>query len=154
MDTDLLRRIDLFSSLGPLHLAHLSSIGRRVELPRGEVLFEEGDHGSELYVIAEGKVRISKMVPGIGEEALAILSAGAYFGEMEYIDRDLARAARATIHEHAVLFSFAYSDLDDLMASDRDLALAISASMLRTFSRRLRSTNDKVTAMFAMAQFK
>lgn len=153
MDIELIRKIDLFAGLDTLHLAHLASIATEQEVGRGEILFDEGDTGSGIYVVGSGKVRISKMVPGIGEEALAILSTGAYFGEMEYIDRDLARAARATIHERAVLYSFGYHELDDLMGSDRDLALAITTSMLRTFSRRLRSTNDKLTAMFAMAQF-
>jgi len=153
MDVEFLKTIDLFSNLDALHLAHLSSIAGRSEHKAGTVLFEDGDSGSEIYVVGEGKVRISKMVPGIGEEALAVLSSGAYFGEMEYIDRDLNRAARATIHERAVLYTFGYQELDDLMGSDRDLALAITSSMLRTFSRRLRSTNDKLTAMFAMAQF-
>ena len=153
MDIELIRKIDLFSNLDALHLAHLSSIAGTQELGRGEVLFDEGDKGSSIYVVCSGKVRISKMVPGIGEEALAILSTGAYFGEMEYIDRDLARAARATIHERVVLYTFGYQELDDLMSSDRDVALAITSSMLKTFSRRLRNTNDKLTAMFAMAQF-
>jgi CRP-like cAMP-binding protein len=47
-----------------------------------------------MFVIAEGKVRISKSVPGIGEEALAILEAGRYFGEMAVIE-DSPRSADA-----------------------------------------------------------
>jgi CRP/FNR family transcriptional regulator, cyclic AMP receptor protein len=153
IDLQVLRDLDLFRGLTPLHLAHLASIGRREEHKKNEVLFEEGDTGAALYVVVEGSVRISKMVPGIGEEALAILRPGSYFGEMEFIDRDLSRAARALVHERAVLYAFPYSDLDDLFGSDRDLALAIQHSMLTTLARRLRATNDKVTAMFAMAQF-
>ena len=40
-----------------------------------------------------------------------------------------------------------------LLNTDRDLALALMWSFVKTLSRRLRATNDKVTAMFAMAQF-
>jgi CRP-like cAMP-binding protein len=72
---------------------------------------------------------------------------------MEFIDRDLDRAARALGHEASVLYAISYSDLDMLLGTDRDLALAIQSNMLRTLARRLRATNDKVTAMFAMAQF-
>lgn len=153
MPADVLNTIDLFAGLGPLHLAHLRSIAQERQLKHGEVLFEEGDDGSEIYVVAEGSIRISKMVPGIGEEALAILRPGAYFGEMEFIDRELNRAARAMAHEASVLYAISYADLDMLLGTDRDLALAIQANMLRTLARRLRATNDKVTAMFAMAQF-
>ena len=153
MAADVFTSIDLFAGLGPLHLAHLRSIAQERRLSYGEVLFEEGDDGSEIFIVAEGSIRISKMVPGIGEEALAVLKPGAYFGEMEFIDRDLNRAARALAHEASVLLAVSYNDLDMLLGTDRDLALAIQANMLRTLARRLRATNDKVTAMFAMAQF-
>jgi len=50
-----------------------------------------------MYLIASGKVRISKMVPGVGEEALAILEPGSYFGEMALIDdTPAARTRRRT----------------------------------------------------------
>lgn len=153
MDMELLRRVDLFSGLETLHLAHIASIAQEEGYRKNEILFEDGDQGGKIYVVVSGSVRISKMVPGIGEEALAVLKPGAYFGEMEFIDRDLRRAARAIIHERAILYSFGYSDLDDLLGTDRDLALAISSAMLKTLAGRLRATNDKVTAMFAMASF-
>lgn len=153
LDIELLKKVDLFAGLEPLHFAHLASIGLEEEHPKNDILFEENDQGCTLYVVASGSVRISKMVPGIGEEALAVLRPGAYFGEMEFIDRNVRRAARATIHERALLYSFAYGALDDLLGTDRDLALAISNAMLRTLANRLRATNDKVTAMFAMASF-
>jgi CRP/FNR family transcriptional regulator, cyclic AMP receptor protein len=153
IELSILRNIELFEHLEPLHLAHLASIGRELRLPKGEVIFEEGDTGTDLYVVAEGSVRISKIVPGIGEEALAILKAGSYFGEMEFAERTIPRAARALTHERSVLYCFGYREMDDLLGTDRDLALAIKTAMLRTLVRRLRATNDKVTAMFAMAQF-
>lgn len=152
-DLELLKKIELFEGLGSLHLAHIASIAERQEHKKGEVLFEEGDDGAHLFIVAEGSVRISKMIPGIGEEALAVLRPGSYFGEMEFIDRDLDRAARAIIHESAVLYAFAYTELDDLLGSDPHLAIAIQGAMLRTLGRRLRATNDKVSAMFAMASF-
>ncbi len=152
-DMELLRSIDLFQGLNAMHLAHVASICHPQSYKKNDVLFEEADDGQHMYVVAEGSVRISKMVPGIGEEALAVLRPGSYFGEMEFIERDLDRAARAVVHERAVLYAFAYTDLDDLFNSDRDLALAIQGALLRTLGRRLRATNDKVTAMFAMAQF-
>lgn len=153
MDMELLKKVDLFAGLEPLHFAHLASIGLPEEHAKNTVLFEENDQGSKLYVVASGSVRISKMVPGIGEEALAVLRPGAYFGEMEFIDRGLRRAAHAIIHEKALLYSFTYEALDDLLGTDRDLALAMSNAMLRTLAGRLRATNDKVSAMFAMASF-
>jgi CRP-like cAMP-binding protein len=124
-----------------------------MEVKKNTVLFEEGDKPELFYVIGKGKVRISKLVPGIGEEALAILDSGSYFGELELIDSDLPRAARALAHEDCLLHTIAIADFHTLLSTDQELALGILWSFVRTLSHRLRATDDKVTAMFAMAQF-
>ncbi len=154
MDLQLLRSIDLFHNLNPVQLSHLASIAQEVSARKGKVLFEEGDKAEQFYVVTKGRIRISKMVPGIGEEALAFIETGSYFGEMELIDDTLRRAARASVHEDATLQAFPITEFHSLLSSDRDLALSLLWSMVRTLSHRLRNTNDKVTAMFAMAQFK
>jgi CRP/FNR family transcriptional regulator, cyclic AMP receptor protein len=154
MDLQVLRRIDLFKDLDAVNLSHLASIVEEQALKKNTVLFNEGDKAECFYLITKGRVRISKMIPGIGEEALAILSEGTYFGEMELIDQSVPRAARAMAHEDCILQAIKISDFHTLLGTDRDLALAILWSFVKKLSDRLRATNDKVTAMFAMAQFK
>jgi len=154
MDLQVLRQVDLFRNLDAVQLAHLASIATEEKLAKNKILFKEGDQAEHFYVIQKGRVRISKIVPGIGEEALAILDAGTYFGEMELIDNTLPRAAQALAHEECLLGVFNYADIHTLLSADGELALALLWSMVRTLSGRLRATNDKVTAMFALAQFK
>lgn len=153
MDLQPLRRIDLFRNLNGVQLAHLASIAGERRARKGEILFREADKADDFFVIHEGRVRISKVVPGIGEEAFAILEPGAYFGEMELIDPAIPRAAQATVHEDAMLQVFKYADIHTLLSADAELAIAFLWSFVRTLSERLRSTNDKITAMFALAQF-
>lgn len=147
-----LRSVELFRGLDALQLAHLASISQEVTLKKNETLFREGDAPEFFYVIVKGRVRISKQIPGFGEEALAILEPGSYFGEMEIIEAT-PRAAQAVAHESAVLRAIRIVDLHDAMGSDRELAVALLWSFTRTLSHRLRATNDKVMATFAMAQF-
>lgn len=154
MDLTPLRKIDLFRNLDAVQLAHLASISVERTHKYGEVLFREGDAATELFVILEGRIRISKVAPGFGEEAFAILEPGTYFGEMEFIDRELPRAAQATVHQDCKLQVFKYADLKAALDADGELAMAFLWSMVRTLSGRLRATNDKMTAMFALAQFK
>jgi CRP/FNR family transcriptional regulator, cyclic AMP receptor protein len=154
MDLQVLRQIDLFRNLNAVQLSHLASVAEERALKKNEVLFKEGDKAEHFFVIQKGKVRISKMVPGIGEEALAILDAGSYFGEMELIEPALPRAAQALVHEECVLQQFRYADVHTILNTDSELAVAFLWSVVRTLSERLRATNDKVTAMFALAQFK
>ena len=153
MNLDTIRSIDLFRNLDPVQLAHLATILQTQTHPKNTVLFQEGEKAELFYVIARGRVRISREIPGMGEEALAILNEGSYFGEMELIDPSLPRAARAIAHEAVELHVFGYQDFHALLQADSELAMAVLWSFVRTLSQRLRDTNDKVTAMFAMAKF-
>src|SRR5438034_8136560 len=54
---------------------------------RSQYVFKEGEPGNRLFLILDGEVRISRTIPGSGEEALAVLKPGACFGEMAIFDR-------------------------------------------------------------------
>jgi len=98
----------------------------------GALIFAHGDPGDRFFLILEGKVRISRNVPGMGEEALAVLRAGTYFGEMALID-EFPRSADARAHEECRLFVIRKDDLADLLFVDRDLAYDLLWSFVRTF---------------------
>lgn len=153
MDLQNFREVELFSSLDGVQVAHLASIVEERKVSKGTVLFQEGDPPEFFYVIHKGRVRISKFVSGFGEEALAILAEGTYFGEMELIEGSLPRAAHAIAHTDCVLQTFKISDFHELLNSDKELAVALLWNIVKTMSSRLRATDDKVAAMFAMAKF-
>ena len=115
-------------------------------------IFQEGEKGDKFYLIIDGAVRISRFVPGMGEEALAVLRPGAYFGEMALID-DSPRSAHAIVHEKCRLFVIRKEDLEDLLFVDRDLAYELLWNFVRTLSARLRETNDKMTFMSISSRF-
>src|SRR3972149_2163102 len=93
-----LSKIDLFQGLPRDHLTRVAAIGQEKEYRKNETIFSEGDKGDTFYLILDGAVRISRIVPGMGEEALAVLRSTAYFGEMSLID-DAPRSAHALVHE-------------------------------------------------------
>ena len=67
-----LRRVELFSGLKPEALALISKVATEETHASGTKIFQHGDAGDKLYLILEGRVRISREVPGMGEEALAV----------------------------------------------------------------------------------
>lgn len=150
MDIAQLKQIALFSNLTNEHLQKIASIGTVRDVNAGQTLFKEGDTGDEFFVIMSGKVRISKMVPGIGEEALAILEKGNYFGEMALVD-ETQRSADAIVHNSGQLWVIKKDDLDELMFLHKDLAYELLWTFVRTLSARLRETNDKIKAFFALS---
>ncbi len=119
--------------------------------PAGARIFAEGDKGEKFYLVAEGVVRVSTEVSG-GEEALAVLRPGAYFGEMSLID-DQPRSADAFAQEDVVLLGLSRTDFVDLLQSDAGLALAVLGAIARTLAIRLRETNDQVKAMHLMSMW-
>jgi CRP-like cAMP-binding protein len=150
---EILAQIDLFAGLPPAHLRRFVEIGGEQPYKSGATIFEEGSAGDRFYLVLDGAVRISRVVPGMGEEALAVLRPGAYFGEMSLID-DAARSATAIAHESSTrIFSIARRDLEDLLFVDRDLAYDFLWNFLRTLSRRLRATNDKMTFLATTSKF-
>ena len=148
----LLSRINLFAGLPPAYLLRIEALGQVESHPTGSQVFAEGSPGDKVYLILEGKVRISRAVPGIGEEALAVLKAGDYFGEMALID-DFPRSADARAHESARLFVISKEHLQDLLFIDRELAYELLWNFVRTLSNRLRETNDKMTFLAASSRF-
>jgi CRP/FNR family transcriptional regulator, cyclic AMP receptor protein len=150
MDPQTLRACSLFQALGSDQLKKIAGIATHQDLAAGEVVFREGDPGDAMYVVVAGKVRISKMVQGVGEEALSILGPGAYFGEMAVVD-DAPRSADAIAHTTCALAVLSREGLDRLMFVDKDLAYDLLWTFVRTLSTRLRETNDKIKAFFAMS---
>ena len=149
---ELLSKISIFSGLSPTHLRRLAEIGTEETHGHGATIFAEGDVGDKFYLILEGAVRISRIVPGMGEEALAVLKSGNCFGEMSLID-NAPRSAHAFVHERCKLFVITKHDLEDLLFVDRDLAYELLWSFVRTLAGRLRETNDKMTFLATTSKF-
>ena len=149
---ELLSKIGLFSALQPTYLRRIATLGLEEDYAPDAVIFKEGAVGDKVYLIIGGAVRISRTVPGMGEEALAVLRAGNHFGEMALID-DFPRSADARAHEASRLFVIRKEDLEDLLFVDRDLAYDLLWSFVRTLSGRLRETNDKMTFMAVTSKF-
>src|SRR5262245_23912830 len=149
---EILSQIDLFSGLPLGHLRRVVDIGVEEQYRNGATIFSEGEPGDKFYLIVEGAVRISRIVPGMGEEALAVLRPGDYFGEMALID-EFPRSAHAIVHERCRLFVIRKEDLEDLLFVDRDLAYELLWNFVRTLSSRLRETNDKMTFLSVTNKF-
>ena len=153
MNLEVLGRVPLFEGLSQAQLKKLAEVCEAERVPRGKYVFREGEPGASMYVIVEGKVRISRQLPGMGEEALAILEPGAAFGEMAVVEEGL-RSADAIAHEgEAVLMRIGRDPLDQLLFTDKELAYSVLWALERTLSRRLRDTNEKMKALFAMSKF-
>jgi CRP-like cAMP-binding protein len=139
-------KVDLFRERGlsAAEMKLLATFSSEERFRAGSMIFREGEKGDKLYIVLDGRVRISKFIPGVGEEALAVLDRGDFFGEMALID-DKPRSADAKAHEaDATVLSIDRATLNEILSMDPHASLQFLNLLCRMISRRLREINDKI----------
>ncbi len=152
MDLSLIKKAAIFADLEDDELERVAEICQEQQFKFGKTIFKEDEPGNRLFIISEGEVRISRDVPGSGEEALAVLKPGACFGEMAVLDRS-TRSTDAIANTDCVLLTITRSDFEMLLDFDRELGYKILWSVIRLLCDRLRVTNDNLRSFLAMSMF-
>ncbi len=151
LSVDLLKKVYLFQDLTGKELEQVIGICEEETFPEEALIVREGESGQKMYLIIEGRVRIQKNIKGIGNEALAVLSPGDFFGEMALVD-DIERSADVVAHEGpARVLSLDNEKFESLLFLNKELAHTVLWAFVRTLSRRLRETNEKLRGFFAMS---
>ncbi len=109
-----------------------------VEFKAGDLIFEEGSLGTEMYIVQQGKVAIEKRFKG-RDQQLALLGQGDFFGEMSVLE-DLPRTATARAATDCRLLEINGSTFDQMLRKNPEIAVR----MMRKLSRRLRETDLKL----------
>src|ERR1044071_7945219 len=76
----LLKGVVIFKDLDDEELDQIAEVCKPEDFNSGEYIFREGESGNRLYLVLEGEVRISRNVPGSGEERPAGRQPGGLFG--------------------------------------------------------------------------
>jgi diguanylate cyclase (GGDEF)-like protein len=115
-------------------------------LAEGEVLFREGDEGSEFYIVRRGTVKsVIRTVDG-NEKEVARFGPGNFFGEMSIVD-DAPRSATCEAVEKSILFRMHERDFYRVMERQPRAAIKIMYKMLNTTAQRLKTTSRFVSDM-------
>ena len=139
MTDDVLRQSPLFSGVDEDSAAVLEDSMAASTLSRGDVLFNEGDSGNQLYVVIDGKIKLGRTSADGRENLLAILGPGQMFGELSFFDPG-PRSATATAVTDVELKSLGHDSLIPVISTHPDVALAL----LHQLAGRLRRTNEVV----------
>lgn len=150
---DLAARRALFAEqrLSSMETNFLGSLSRQQRFDAGEVIFREGDPGEAMYVVLEGQVMISKLIHGAGEEALAFLERGAYFGEMALIDHE-RRSATAKAHAGgAVVLAIEREVVEGLLQLEHVSSSRLLRVLCSLMAERLRESDEKLIGFHLLA---
>jgi CRP/FNR family transcriptional regulator, cyclic AMP receptor protein len=104
----------------------------------GDVIFEEGSTGRELYVVLGGEVEIAKLNGG-GKTVIVTLGKGEFFGEMAVIDGSSRSATAIAATAGTRVMQINHARFVYLVSQQPAFALMIMDAL----SKRLRASNDR-----------
>jgi len=134
-----LKQVPLFAGLADEDIRGLMALAKRRTFRSGEVIFHREDPGQVLYVIKEGKVKISLISPDGQEISLVVFGKGECFGEFAILD-GLPRSADAVALEKVECYTLQRSDFHNAIMKNPKIAIQI----IEVLTRRLRSTDQMV----------
>ncbi len=107
----------------------------------GELLFREGDLGTQAYLLEEGRIRLIKRVRGV-ERSLMVLKPGDFFGESALM-AGATRSSTAVAVSSGEALALDATTLTSLLQKNPDIAGRIVQQLVR----RLRDAEDQIEIM-------
>ena len=137
---DVLAQSGLFQGLSEESVEPVASRLETVTLPRGRVVFNEGEPGDSLYIVLQGKIKLSRRAPDGRENVLAVMGPSDQFGELSVFDPG-PRTATATAVTDVKLAKMPQAVLRPWLEAHPE----IGERLLHVLARRLRRTNDSLS---------
>lgn len=137
-----LQNVPIFSDLDKDTLEKILKSGIIQSYKKNSVILSEEDTGSALFVITEGKVKVSRSSNDQKEVILAILNESDFFGEMSLLD-GMARSATVTAIEDSKLFIIQRTEFLDLLKKYPEISIAL----LTELTKRFRASTMKIKAL-------
>jgi serine/threonine protein kinase len=135
-----MRSLSFFADFGEIELWEVLRISVWGRIPAGTFLVHEGDEGDFFFIIADGKVKVTK-----GNKTLGIQGAGNCFGEMCYIRQSsTTRTATVMANTPVTLLKIKPGSLKNASESCQ---LRFNRAFLNTLADRLTQANIDLASL-------
>lgn len=138
-EVQLLRSSPLFGGMDADSARSLIDQMTRIELSRGDVVFNEGDEGQAMFIIVKGKVKLARTARDGRENLLGLLGVGDMMGELSVFDPG-PRVSRAHAVEDSVVYELPKAVLDGWLNDH----LEMSRHLLRALAQRIRRLSNSM----------
>ena len=135
---EVLANMPLFSRLTERELLRVMQAVEVREYKDGDAVIREGDKGDELFIVLEGKVRVSR-----GEQVLTHLGPGEHVGEMALI-RSVPRSATVSSVGPAELIAIRRADFFEILRKEHEIAVKMLWQFLGVLADRLDQTSSEL----------
>jgi CRP-like cAMP-binding protein len=143
----ILSRLPLFQSLTLAELEQIVPTSRLLRVKRGVTVVEEGEEGTAMYFVVEGRCHVHKRLPNGDSTLLAPIPAGSVFGEMALIDHS-PRSASVVTAEDTVLYQIDLVAFNRLREQCSPAAYKVLREIAPVLCQRLRHLTDRVGEFF------
>ena len=137
------RAAQMFPQLTPAQIERISSIGHRLDVHAGDVLFDVGDQNTRFFVVVSGAIDVVRVI-GDREERVTVHHPGEFSGEINMLSarRSLVRGRTAS---DGVVIAVDRDDLRTLVQRDSELSeILMRAFILRRTALMSQDNNDMV----------
>ncbi len=139
---DSLQGIPLFARVAARDREAIAARLIERRFPKHATIVEEGLPGDYMYIIREGRVKVTLSSEDGREKIMDFLTAGDFFGEMSLLDRAPRSASVETV-EPVRLLALSRGDFLDLLRNSSELAL----SVIQVLVSRLREADDQASSL-------
>jgi HEAT repeat protein len=133
-----LKEVPFFRNIPVTELEKLVMVCEEKKYEKGARIFNAGDPGGTLYVVANGQVGIEQEKRG-STTLLATLGGNSYFGEMSIFDNS-PRSTAAVAMKDSILLALNRAPIVALTMQSSDLAF----ELINVLSQRIRETSDRL----------
>ena len=134
------RRVQLFSGFSPEEMSRIAKYARSLRKARAEFIYMPGDCADAVYILKQGRVKLSVLAESGKEIAIDIIQPGEIFGEFALVDEAL-RSNMTQALDDAAIWVFNKRDFAHLLSSQPKLAM----SYIRLVGDRRRRMEKKLS---------
>ncbi|MFE8072600.1 cyclic nucleotide-binding domain-containing protein [Marinobacteraceae bacterium S3BR75-40.1] len=140
---DMLVDCQLFNHFSPADLQQAAPYFHFEDVSKGGKIFDEGDVGTFMGIIHDGKIAVLKTDSQNQPNKLAVLQRGKTFGEMAVLDGE-RRSASCVAETDCTLLTLSRESLDRMLEEHPKVAAKVVRALAVSLSRRLRMIDFKV----------
>ncbi len=142
MDIGFLNYIPLFSELSEDNLREIVKLAARQVYKKDNMILIEEEIGSTMFIILDGRVKISRISDDGREVILSILSEGDFFGEMSILDGQNRSANVVTLDDSKIMVI----RREDFLQMLHDYP-QIAINLLKELAQRLRRSDAQIKSL-------
>jgi CRP/FNR family transcriptional regulator len=132
-------RINLFFGLSQDEMSSIKTYARSLRKARGEFIYRPGDHADFVYVLRQGRVKLSVLSESGKETAIDIVEVGEIFGEFALVDESL-RSNMTQALDDVTMWVFNKRDFAQLLAQTK-----LAMNYIRIVGDRRRRMEKKLS---------